>query len=500
MRATLADCAHRHAGRTAVIVGGAPSRLNEIALCPEDAAWFSVNEHGLLARPGGIDYIAALDKKNEVLKGRGAPVISIRRFADILVFEKRLPNSAALAAFAAWAMGCAPIVLIGVECYAGATYAHAPDAESSGHHITPAQHLARWKLLERIAPGAMIRPAGGPLLELWPRYDANEPCTPLADLATIRAATEGATVRFVRRHGEFAAGQVAQVAKEEARRLFAERKAVRWSEAAEAARIDAQADAELATAPANPAAPNVYAVRRERTSPRFARAFARGCGGQVCTEYRPGAWAGFGSDKVWQGLTETRAAGHDWWYGDHAYFGRFQFYRVTKNAFQHTGLGQGDAVRMKALDLEIRPWQRAGRHVLVCPPDHEWAALMGFDAAEWLAAQLQTLRAHTGREIRVRQRAAATRTPLAADLQDCWALVTHASNAAVEALLAGVPVFATDPHCAARAMGSGELADIERPVYPDGREQWAAVLAANQWTLQEIAEGQCWRRIGNAQV
>ena len=94
MRAVIGDYAHRHLGRTAVVVGGAPSRLTEIEYCPADAVWFSANQHGLLAR-GRCDYIVSSDDIGETLKGRGAPVISRRRYADVQVFELRLPNSAA---------------------------------------------------------------------------------------------------------------------------------------------------------------------------------------------------------------------------------------------------------------------------------------------------------------------------------------------------------------------------------------------------------------------
>ena len=72
--------------------------------------------------------------------------------------------------------------------------------------------------------------------------------------------------------------------------------------------------------------------------------------------------------------------------------------------------------------------------------------------------------------------------PLAVDLKDCHAVVVHSSNVAVDALLAGVPVFCTVP-CAAYRMGYADLSKIESPLYPDDREQWAWNLADQQWTL-----------------
>lgn len=487
MRRTIGELAHAHAGRAGVVIGGAPSRLTEIAACPADALYVSVNAHGLMAR--ACDYVCAKDAIGETLKGRGAPVISGKPFADILVFERRLGDSAQLACFALWVMGCAPIIVIGVECYQGATYAHDPRAVSSGQSLTLAQHLTRWRALLNLAPGAMVRPVGGPLTAIFPRYDAREAPLPIADRDAVRAAAGGVRLKFTRPHAGYARDQVAEFSKSEARRLIAENAAVRCG-------------AHVAESPApvrtNPRAPRIYAVAAERTSPRFARAFALGCGGDIAREYAPGAWAGFGSGETWAGLNETRRAGRDWWYGDHAYFGRFRFYRVTRNAFQHAGVGRADYARWKRLNLTIRAWRASGRHVLVCPPDEAWARLMGFDAAAWLAETLAKLKANTDREVRIRARLGVTR-PLEADLAQCWVLVTHASNAAVEALLAGVPVIATGD-CAARTMGLADPVSVEYPRYPDNREEWAAVLAANQWTLAEIAAGECWERIGHAVV
>lgn len=230
MRAVIGDYVRRHLGRSAVIVGGAPSRLNEIEACPQDAVWFSVNEHGLRARAHcspGCDYIAALDPIAEELKGRGAPVLSTRRSADVIAFELRCANSGIFAAWCAWVMGCAPIVPIGIECYTGGTYAHDVHAESAGRRFTLEQHLDRWAMLRRIASDIQVRAVGGPLLRIFPPYDPKEPAAAIADAETLRAASAGETLRFTRRHGQFAKDAVEQFSKTEARRLIAARAVVR---------------------------------------------------------------------------------------------------------------------------------------------------------------------------------------------------------------------------------------------------------------------------------
>lgn len=240
--------------------------------------------------------------------------------------------------------------------------------------------------------------------------------------------------------------------------------------------------------------PSTYCVARG-TSPKFGRAFARGCGGPLYRDgaYRPGPVAMFGSPPLWDILQRAMREGSDWYYCDHAYFRRNHYYRVTRNAYQHDGSGEAGLERFVSLGIPIRPWRSTGNHVLVCPPDQAFAGLMGFDAQGWLDGVLAELKANTDRPIRIRGRHG-NAAPLLADLTNCWALVTYTSNAAVEAVLEGVPVFCT-ARCAGLAMGTHDLTLIETPLTPD-REQWAWNLAANQWTMNEIASGQCWRAIG----
>lgn len=241
----------------------------------------------------------------------------------------------------------------------------------------------------------------------------------------------------------------------------------------------------------------VYSVTRERTSPRFAKAFALGCGGRVTTnmDHFDGPIAMFGSPHLTEVLNRAIAEGRTWYYGDHAYFARFRFFRVTRNAYQHDGRGETTGIRFNRIGIEIEPW-RKGRDILVCPPDRAYASRNGFDAETWKRETLDKLRRHTDRPIRFRNRVGAERNPvtLRMDLENCHALVTHHSNSAVEALCIGVPVFVTGI-CAARSMAEADLSKIETPHYPDDRRRWAGVLADNQWTLTEMKQGKAWRHL-----
>ena len=82
--------------------------------------------------------------------------------------------------------------------------------------------------------------------------------------------------------------------------------------------------------------------------------------------------------------------------------------------------------------------------------------------------------------------------PLTLLLNDAWILITHHSNAQVDALIAGVPVITT---CIARQIG--KLQDIEKPIYD---RSWLKNLAYKQWNLQEIEKGQAWNELQSLKI
>jgi hypothetical protein len=235
----------------------------------------------------------------------------------------------------------------------------------------------------------------------------------------------------------------------------------------------------------------------QKKSVRICRAFAKGCGGRVMgMEHglQPGNIFLYGKPALIPLLRQAQAAGRTWWYADNCYLGaRNEQFRVTKNARQVDGSGSASPERWKRLGLTIRPWRKNGKHVLVSPPTLDYGELWKLDVVRWRVDVLAELKHSTDRPIIVRERSAMSDPdrPLAADLADCWALVTCASNVAVDALLAGVPVFCTEL-CGAYSMGTPDLSRIEAPIMRDDREQWAANLAAAQWSIEEMRTGICW--------
>lgn len=245
-----------------------------------------------------------------------------------------------------------------------------------------------------------------------------------------------------------------------------------------------------------------YAQPGKDKSLRILEAFAAGCGGSMQQTLRPGAAAFYGVVGLERTFAEARGDGRDWYYLDNAYVdaARGTHYRVGRNELQAARMLRPDFDRLGALNLEIKPWRRDGRHVVVAAQsDHfmQHVANWPRGGPAWLEHVLRALKRATDRLIVVRhwssnklERARSLRH----DLDGAWALVTHMSAAANEAVLAGVPVFVTGP-CAALPMGLSDLSAIERPRRPDGRHEWVAGLAGAMWTLEEMRMGVAWRAL-----
>lgn len=232
------------------------------------------------------------------------------------------------------------------------------------------------------------------------------------------------------------------------------------------------------------------------SAPRITEAFAVGCGGKVTKsqQYLGGDSFLWGSPHTWSSVIKpAMKSGSRWFYSDHLYFGkRFNIFRITKNAMQHSGKGRSNGKRLKKFNLNFHNWKK-GKHIVVCPPDTIFSRLMGFNAEEWVNTTKLILEKNTDRKIIWRDRLNITK-PLEHDLQDAHALITYTSNSAVEALLHGVPVFCNG-RCAGQSMGQIDFSKIETPKYPNDRRRWAGVLADNQWTLEEIKNGLAWKKL-----
>jgi len=230
------------------------------------------------------------------------------------------------------------------------------------------------------------------------------------------------------------------------------------------------------------------------TAPKFAYAFAKGCKGTITDEIDylfDGPVCAFGSPPVWPLLRKAQAMKREFYWGDHGYFGRHKYFRITKNAMQHDGHGRATPDRFRIFQRPVQPWKKDGRHILVCPNSAVYFGLHGLNVEDWLIGVREQLATHTDRPVKIRWKV--TAEAIATDLDDAWAVVVFSSAAALDGLIAGVPCFTLSPFAASVRMGLTDLSKIESPFYPDDREQFLWNLADNQWTIREIFAGDAWR-------
>lgn len=152
-------------------------------------------------------------------------------------------------------------------------------------------------------------------------------------------------------------------------------------------------------------------------------------------------------------------------------------------------IAEAKPARANALGIKLRPWRKDGKHILLALPGEEFGRSIGLDMPGWIKWIKEELPRRTRRAIIVRDRL--SNVPLRIHLQNCWAVVTHSSVVAIDAIVAGIPVFLA-PTSPAAPVGNIELDRLENPHMPE-REAWINSLACQQFKPDEMADGTCYR-------
>ena len=183
------------------------------------------------------------------------------------------------------------------------------------------------------------------------------------------------------------------------------------------------------------------------------------------------------------------------------------YHKIVVNARHPTEYFQRrvhDDSRLRELNVSIEPWRRGGNHILIAGMGDKGAAAEGYDIEQWERWAIGKIRENSKRAIVYRPKPSWKRAkPIAGvgysgrliecvhALRDCFAVVTHHSNVAVDAICMGIPAFCW--HGVAKPMSLQDLSLIEKPMKPDSREQWVRDISWCQWNVEEMKKGIAWK-------
>jgi len=184
---------------------------------------------------------------------------------------------------------------------------------------------------------------------------------------------------------------------------------------------------------------------------------------------------------------------------------------------EHVSFERPGPERWKALGIEPKPWRQKGDHIILAHQCHgyPWSyEREPNDRRVWYKHVVATLQRITDRPIVFKPhpkeeqdahqlygelcaiapgRVVFRDWSLTELFHNAWALVTYDSNAAVEAVIGGIPVF-TGGCTMAGPVANRDLLFIEHPRLLD-RTQWFNWVAWTQWTEAEMEEGLPWQAL-----
>ncbi len=210
-------------------------------------------------------------------------------------------------------------------------------------------------------------------------------------------------------------------------------------------------------------------------------------------------------------MDQARKEGVQFIYYDKGYFNRGWktqdpeiYYRYSANSFQPLDYFQAlprPSDRWDKLGITPQPRKR-GERIIMADYSDKFASFYGLEGTNPSAGWIEEIKKRTAKPLHYRSRL----TPRSTDdgdagrtekmgelLENAHALVTFSSNAAVDAVLSGVPAFVLGPGIA-KPVSNTDLSNIDDPWFPTDKErlQWCYDLAYCQWRVDEMEDGSLW--------
>lgn len=197
-----------------------------------------------------------------------------------------------------------------------------------------------------------------------------------------------------------------------------------------------------------------------------------------------------------ESLLKTRMANHlPFLFMDSGYTNFLEnnkkWHRLCRDNIHHSNiLGKCNHKRLNIFPCLPRPWRTDGSEVLIIEPSEIQCRLFDIDIVRWRAEIRKEVNSRTSRSVVFREKAdKKIRTSLYQYLldSDVYCVINYNSNAAVEAVWAGVPVITLGRHIT-NPIAASSLDQINDLLRPD-LERWLKFLSHCQYTVEEIQNG-----------
>ena len=170
-----------------------------------------------------------------------------------------------------------------------------------------------------------------------------------------------------------------------------------------------------------------------------------------------------------------------------------------------------DDSRAWLLGLNLKPWNKEGKHILLCGQHDkslQWRNMPPM--SNWFLNTYDEIRKHTDRPIIFRphprcrlehierglryverqepNHIANTYDDFDMGFDNVWATISYSSNPGIHSCINGIPAFVSPSSLAYNVANDIDfLHNIEQPLTPD-RTQWLNDYAHTEWTVEEISQ------------
>jgi hypothetical protein len=166
------------------------------------------------------------------------------------------------------------------------------------------------------------------------------------------------------------------------------------------------------------------------------------------------------------------------------------WHRLVRNHMHHSFDFTAPVDRLAIFKEFPKQWKEDGEFILVIEPGPLSAAIFHVDIKTWKYEIEKEIRKYSNKPIKFRPKLdKKTRTPLYQDLlnEDYYCLVNINSNAATEAIWAGVPTITLHKHIT-NSVSRNTISDINNLTRPN-LANWLCMLSYSQFSYDELVNG-----------